>query len=180
MIKFAPLALSFCAVTSACTLATPNTQGSFREPDQIAIFTTGPEGAAKGSCWGKDETQAVVETITRQVLVKPAVTDASGSISQPAVYETQTTQRIVHDREAIWFEALCKEAFTPEFIASMQRALALRGAYRGPVTGTLTPLTEKAIRIFQKDQGLNSPVLSLIAARKLGLVAYSRDDIRTF
>lgn len=166
-------------ILSACTFA-PGVQGSFQEPGKVEIFTSGPEDAPEGTCWGRDQTPAVVETVTVQVVVSPEVRDDNGTLISPPVYRTETKQRIISDRDDVWFEAPCRDVFTPEFVGTLQRALKLRGFYAGPITGVIDPVTENAIRIFQKDQGLNSPFLSMIAARKLGIIAYSRDDISTF
>jgi peptidoglycan hydrolase-like protein with peptidoglycan-binding domain len=59
-----------------------------------------------------------------------------------------------------------------EFIGSLQRALKSRGLYRGTLTGVMDAKTKKSVRWFQKRHGLNSNILSLEAARQLGLVSY--------
>lgn len=173
-------ALAAAVALSGCTPTNPHGGGTFREPNKIKIFRQGPEDAAKGTCWGKDESPAVVETVQVQVVERPAQLDAQGRVTQPARLRTETHQRIVQSREAVWFETPCPEVFTPVFIESLQRGLNLRGVYAGPITGQMDRATEDAIRLFQKPMGLNSPVLSLVAARKLGLVAYSREDIKRF
>ena len=65
---------------------------------------------------------------------------------------------------------------TPEFISSVQRALDVRGFYSGALTGRMDARTLRAVRKYQAPQGLDSSVLSLAAARKLGLVALPRDQ----
>ena len=57
------------------------------------------------------------------------------------------------------------------FIASLQRALGARDLYRGKISGEMDNRTRASVRRFQKPQGLDSGILSLAAARKLGLVA---------
>ena len=59
-------------------------------------------------------------------------------------------------------------------MSSVQRALSVRGLYRGPITGQMDSPTRAAIRKFQKPQGLDSGILSTAAARKLGLIAMER------
>ena len=49
--------------------------------------------------------------------------------------------------------------------------LQARGFYSGTVTGEMDTRTQRAIRRYQAPQGLDSSILSLSAARKLGLVA---------
>ncbi|WP_330696677.1 peptidoglycan-binding domain-containing protein [Fontisubflavum oceani] len=90
--------------------------------------------------------------------------------------------RRVHDRNPaadragrreLWFETPCQaEIRDPDFIASLQRALAARDLYRGPANGVMDARTRRAIRAFQEPQGLNSPILSMAAARQLGLVVW--------
>ena len=130
-----------------------------------------PAGAAPGSCWGEDRSPAHVETVTETVLI-PARTDADGQVIRPAELRTETRQRITRDREELLFRTPCPEELTPELVASLQRALAARGLYRGPVSGEMDAATRAAVRAFQRPQGLDSSLLSLTAARQLGLVAF--------
>ena len=107
--------------------------------------------------------------MTEQVLVHPPQIDASGAVTYPAVYRTETRQEILRDRKELWFETLCSEEITPAFIASLQRALAARGYYGGAADGRMSLATKRAIRSYQAEQGVDSDVLSLAAARQLGL-----------
>ena len=52
-----------------------------------------------------------------------------------------------------------------------QRALAARGYYAGPITGVMDRRTQAAIRAYQRPQGLDSAMISLAAARQMGLIA---------
>ena len=111
--------------------------------------------------------------------MRPAVTDTEGRVLEPASYRTDTRQEIVQDREEIWFETPCAAQDYPVFIASVQRALAVRGAYDGPVNGVMDRRTRAAIRDFQRPQGLDSGVLSLAAARLLGLAVWDPEAARS-
>lgn len=73
---------------------------------------------------------------------------------------------------AAWFRIPCGAEEDPEFIASVQRALAARGIYGGPATGEVDDATRTAIIAYQRTLGLRSGVLSLAAARSLGLVIW--------
>ena len=130
-----------------------------------------PPGAAPDSCWGKQTTPAIIETVTHQVMLQPAEVLADGSVIHPAVFKTETRQDIVRPRHETWYEILCTPDLTPEFIASVQRALTARGLYHGAITGDMDRATRAAVRRFQKPQGLDSNLLSLAAARQMGLVA---------
>lgn len=124
-----------------------------------------------GECWAEEITPAVIETVSEQLLVTPAATDAEGRVTRPAVYATETRQDIVQDRRVVWFRTPCLDEMTLDFVSSLQRALKARGIYLGAVTGQLDAPTLQAIRRFQAPRGLDSPVLSLGAARELGLAA---------
>ncbi|MCA8869812.1 MAG: peptidoglycan-binding protein [Rhodobacteraceae bacterium] len=133
-----------------------------------------PPNAEPGICYGRTETAAVIETVTKQVVARPAVLDANGVVVSPAAYQTESLQTIVRERQNVWFTAPCPEQMVGDFNASLQRALKVRGHYSGPVTGKLDHATRQAIRRFQKPLGLDSETLSLASARKLGLVAVER------
>jgi hypothetical protein len=130
-----------------------------------------PPVDAGSTCWGKDITPAVIETVTEQVVVTDEVRDEAGNILTPASYKTNTHQRMVQDTREVWFRAPCPDSQSVAFIASLQRALKARALYLAPVTGEMNAETAEAIRRFQADRGLDSPVLSLVAAQELGLLA---------
>ncbi len=130
----------------------------------------GPPDADPTSCYGRELTPAVVETVTEQLLVEPEQLDRNGNVRRPAVFVTATEQRIVEERTETWFETPCSmHAEDPDYIATLQRALEARGHYSGPISGVLDQTTVEAVRVYQAPQGLNSGVLSLAAARQLGL-----------
>jgi len=58
---------------------------------------------------------------------------------------------------------------TPDLVASLQRALTARGLYGGQINGMMDRATRHAVRGYQAPLGLDSGILSLAAARKLGL-----------
>ncbi|GHF61418.1 peptidoglycan-binding domain-containing protein [Seohaeicola zhoushanensis] len=68
------------------------------------------------------------------------------------------------------YQVPCPELQTPEFIAALQRALAVRGLYDGPPSGTMDAATAEAIRRYQAPLGIWSGKLTVEAGRKLGLV----------
>lgn len=168
------------SLTALATLALAGCQQTGAEVARLVeappgqSIEAGPPGAAPGTCWGKRTTPAVIETVTEQVLLQPAQVTSDGNVLQPALYKTETHQRIVTERRELWFETPCDEVMDAEFIASLQRALAVRGVYSGPINGEMTRATRHAIRNYQQPLGLDSAILSLQAARRLGLVAYPR------
>ena len=168
-----PLWLAFCATLSACDPAVLE-QNAAPEPGVVEATRNGPVGAAAGTCWGRTVSPAVIETVTEQVQVKPAKINPDGTIATLPVYKTKAVQKIVTQRIDNWFETPCPETLTAEFNASLQRALAVRGYYVGQVTGEMDAETRVAIQAFQRSDGPDSGVLSLAAARRLGLIAVER------
>jgi hypothetical protein len=140
----------------------------------IPTRASAPPDIAPGSCWAKDTPPAVVETVTEQVVLAPAVIAPDGRVLTPAVTTTQTRRSIARARSDVWFEIPCEEQSDPQFIATLQRALAARNLYGGPISGIYDAPTEAAVRAYQRPRGLDSGVLSLLAARALGLVAAAR------
>jgi len=169
MIRPTLSSLALALSLAACQTVAPNASGS-------NLGAEAPPGAAPGTCWGKQDTPAVIETVTEQVQLSPAETDASGKILSPATYATVTRQAILQERVTTWYETPCADVQTPEFIASVQRALAARSLYSGPVTARMDPRTRAAIQRYQIPLGLDSDTLSLDSARRLGLVATPISD----
>ncbi|MBV7410795.1 peptidoglycan-binding protein [Maritimibacter sp. DP1N21-5] len=164
------VALSSCADSPWSSTGQEVTRADFGDEKIITDFTLGPPGAKPGVCYGKDVTPATIEHVVEHKLIEEAKIAPNGNILAPATYETVTESRIVEDREAIYFETPCPPRWTPDFIASVQRALAARGLYSGATDGELNEGTRSAIRTFQKSKGLNSTILSTESARLLGLV----------
>lgn len=176
-LRHGPLTGLALAVLAGCSGA-PKMPATLAEvgrglaPEVVYTHRDGPPGAAPGTCWGQDVTPAHVETVTEHFVVQPPELTADGSVRSPAVYRTETRQRIVREREEVWFRTPCPDEVTPELVETLQRALAARGVYGGPVTGQMDAPTRRAVRAFQRPQGLDSGLLSLAAARQLGIVAF--------
>lgn len=130
---------------------------------------------AEGRCWGHDTAPAVVETVTAQEVETPALHAEDGTLIRPATYRSVVRQRIIRERGAQAFETLCPPAYSQEFVETLQRALAARGFFRGTVTGVLDAPTRRAVQDYQRPWGPDSPLLSLEAARRLGLAERTRE-----
>ncbi len=164
--------LAALAALGACNIQA--NQVLLGEPALVQSHELAPPGAAPGTCWGKDVTPAIIETVTDRILIQPAEVLDDGTVIAEPIYKLETRQTIVQERRELWFETPCEDQLTPDFVASVQRALAARGLYRGAVTGEMDARTRRAIRQFQAPQGIDSGILSLAAARKMGLVAVER------
>lgn len=137
--------------------------------EAISLDGAGPPPGPEGTCWANDLIPAMFETVTEQTLVSPEVRDASGTVITPATYRSVSRVRVLNERRDIWFTAPCPQDMDLTFIATLQRALKARGYYTLPVTGEMNPATTEAVRRYQADRGLDSPILSLAATRQLGL-----------
>lgn len=142
----------------------------------VRLKTPGPPDGPKGACWQSDVTPLVIETVSEQRMLTDSRRGPDGRITKPAAFRTDTHQRIVQERERIWFRSPCPDEITADFVASLQRALKARGLYLLPLTGAMDPATQSAIQRFQAGRGLDSPRLSLAAARELGLIATRLED----
>lgn len=147
-------------------------------PDQVSRAAEAPSGpppmaepARDGKCYAHETTPAVYEHVMGEVQVVQAEIAPDGTVLRPPIYRKAPVPRIVRPRSELRFEAPCPAKVTPDFIASVQRALAARGYFAGNVTGVLDAPTTAAIRRYQSERGLNSAQLSLETARALGLVA---------
>ncbi len=136
----------------------------------------GPPPGPPGTCWAQDVTPAIIESVTEQTIATPAKRGPDGAVVRPATYRTSVQQKIVKDRDEVWFTTPCDNQLTLEFVATLQRALKARGLYLQPLTGQMDPTTQDAIRRYQEPLGLDSDILSLGAAQSLGIVA---GDFRT-
>ncbi len=161
------LSLATMTHLGACTPTSPVTQPEQAQPEA-------PPGAPAGTCWHRNTSPAIIASVTDQIMVQPAVLGESGRIIQPAVFRTVTRQDIVEPRRVSWIETPCPEQITPDFLASLQRALTARGYYHGAATGRMDRNTRIALRRYQKEAGLDSSTLSLATARQLGLIAIAQ------
>jgi hypothetical protein len=133
---------------------------------------------ADGTCFARTTTPVIIETVTEQIIVQPASVRSDGSVENTTIFRTVTSQKILRERREIEFETPCAGIMTPEFVASVQRALLARGHYRGTNTGQIDARTTRAIERFQTDQDdVHTGILTLRTAHTLGLVAPPRDQL---
>ncbi|MBC7476878.1 MAG: peptidoglycan-binding protein [Pseudorhodobacter sp.] len=137
--------------------------------EAVHVAGDGPPDGPEGTCWAHDLIPAVYETTTEQSLVTAEKRDADGRVVTPAAYKSVSRLRVLQDRRDIWFTAPCPDEMTPGFLATLQRALKARGYYTADLTGTMDDATTEALRRYQADHGLDSPLLSRAAAQQLGV-----------
>lgn len=166
------LTLSGCVTPETSQMARSTADASAIGP----LETPAVVDSSVGTCFARDTTPAVIETVTEQVIVQPASVRSDGSVETPAAFRTVTRQRILRERREVEFETPCNDVLTPQFVASVQRALLARGYYRGPINGRIDANTSNAIKRFQTAQDdVQTGILTLQSARILGLVAQPRD-----
>lgn len=116
--------------------------------------------------------QAEVSLASRTALVQHAVltlpeTDRRKCWARYSLSAGQIRNGVL---EEVAFRVPCPEQISAEFTSALQRALAVRGYYEGAVTGRMDVATRTAVQAFQRDNGFNSPILTLENAQRLGLL----------
>ena len=170
--KIPTIAIAFAA---ALALSACNEFGLSGIEDMSATEDLRPPDAEPGACYGREVLPAIFETVTQHYVLTPKTYDLNGALISRATYRTETVQKVVRERENNWFKTPCAADTDDKFVASVQRALKARGLYSGRITGLMDQKTRRSVRKFQQKLGLDSGTLSLMAARKLGLVAVERD-----
>ncbi len=154
------------AMVAACVPADPEPVNRMSAPQE-----TGPE-----VCVARIVTPAILETVTDVLMVDPPEQASDGTQVAPGQFRTQTYTKVVAPRRETPFEAPCPVTQEdPDFVMQVQRALAVRGLYAGPVHGLYDVPTRAAVEAFQTPLGYESGTLSTEAAKVLGLVALGRD-----
>ncbi|EPX80047.1 peptidoglycan-binding domain-containing protein [Litoreibacter arenae] len=140
-------------------------------PTQILAIDMKPPADMPGVCWGHVPGPQVTEIVSDIVLATPAKIGPDGNEIAPAIYREVTRPQTFNEGDGRWFTRTCDADMTPEFVMTLQRALAARGLYSGAVNGVMDQRTLRAVHDYQTPQGLDSAILSLSAARQLGLIA---------
>ncbi|WP_298838720.1 peptidoglycan-binding domain-containing protein [uncultured Roseobacter sp.] len=138
--------------------------------------STAPPGVPPGTCWDRTTAPAEIRTTTRSVAISPAEVSEDGIIRAPATFRNEDVTEILRPRTDSWFEIVCPAEMTPEFTASVQRALIARGYLTGPADGIPDERTSAAVAAYQAQGGYPGTGLSTDAARALGLIITPRPD----
>ncbi|MCP4818827.1 MAG: peptidoglycan-binding protein, partial [Shimia sp.] len=97
----APLAALTLLSAAGCeqTISDPPYLAAWSEPEVVrAEDANAPPNARPGSCWGRDVTPAVLETVTEQIMVQPPEVLADGTVITPGIFRTEQLQRIIKER----------------------------------------------------------------------------------
>ncbi|WP_298256936.1 peptidoglycan-binding domain-containing protein [uncultured Litoreibacter sp.] len=140
-------------------------------PTHITAVDMKPPSELPGVCWGHIPGPQITQIVSDIVIATPAQFGPNGEEISPAIYREVTRPQTFNEGDGRWFTRTCDADMTPEFVATLQRALAARGLYRGDINGLMDQRTLRAVQEFQTPQGLDSAVLSQSAAQQLGLIA---------
>jgi hypothetical protein len=180
MVRTSPI-LAALALLSACTSDDAALPASRAAADALPTTAATPppvtETHADGTCWAREKTPAIYEQVMGEIQVVQAELAEDGTMLRPPIYRKAPVPKLVQPRGEMTFEAPCPDTMTPDFIASVQRALAARAYYGGEITGVIDLTTAAAIRRYQSERGLESGQLSLETARALGLIAVELSEI---
>lgn len=168
-------ALSLAVLAAGCAPLPGPDVTKLINPTVITATEMSPPADMPGVCWGHIPGPQITEIVSDIIVATPAVIDEFGRETSPAIYRKVTRPKTFNEGDGRWFTRTCDAAMTPEFIMTLQRALKVRGYYRGPVTGEMDHRTRRAIQAYQTPKGLDSAILSQSAAQQLGLIAVELD-----
>jgi hypothetical protein len=170
------LSAPFLAFTLACTPVENPPPQPLQQPAPN-LFTNGEiETTATGQCFTRTAPPTRTRIVAEQVLVTPGVRADDGSYSSPPIFRNQTRPVTEPIGEGMRFQTLCPPEYTPDRVATLQRALKARLAYNGPITSVLDAPTRAAIQTFQRPQGFDSPLIQRSIAETLGIVSLVRNS----
>ncbi len=143
--------------------------------DTMPVISLGEiETQPDGRCFARMAGPTRTDIVTELVEVQPEVKDRNGVVTQPAIFRNVTGPKTVVTGQGARFETVCPQVYTPDFVATLQRALIVRRAYDGEVTGLMDEATSLALQQFQRGMDVDSPLLAMRVGRDLGIVAVPR------
>lgn len=169
--QFFSIFSALCVIPAMLTAGT--VISALTDPDNPNL----PKDARRDSCYAREITPAVIETVTEKTLISPEKTyldteTGKTVVARPARYKTEIRQRIVSPRSEFLFETLCPHLYSERFVNSLQRALRARGYYSGKPSGNMDAQTSLAIKLFQRTKNLNSDILALSTIEEFGLIPH--------
>lgn len=132
------------------------------------------ETDAAGRCFAVTAPPTQTAIVEDTVEVAPALRAADGTVTEAAVLRTVTRPQTVPIGPGTRFETLCPPVYSEAFVQTLQRALLIRRAYAGPISGHYDAATRDAVATFQRARQIDSPLLAVDVARDLGIYAVPR------
>ena len=167
MFRFAPFALAL----TACTAPAPDPASA---PAPIVVSLGEIETDAEGRCFARTAPPTRTDIVEEMIEVAPAQRGPDGAVVNPAVFRTVSRPQTVATGEGRRFETVCPPLYTEAFVSTLQRALLIRRAYAGPISGQYDETTRLAVEQFQRDRGTDSRLLAVQTARDLGILEIRR------
>lgn len=156
-----------------CTTPPPTTPTAVQN-----VITEGEiEATATGQCFARTSPPTLTRILEEQILITPGIKGDDGTFTSPPIFRNQTRPVTETIGQGTRFETLCPPEYTPERVATLQRALKARLAYNGPITSVLDAGTRAAIRALQSVQGFDSPLIQRGIAETLGIVSLDRTNL---
>lgn len=169
-------AVSLAVLTGCAPLPIVPDVTKLISPTHITAVDMKPPADMPGVCWGHVPGPQITQIVSDIVVATPAQIGPSGEEIAPAIYREVTRPQTFNEGDGRWFTRTCDANLTPEFVMTLQRALAVRGLYRGEINGMMDQRTLRAVHTYQTPQGLVSAILSQSAAQQLGLIAVELDQ----
>lgn len=163
------LVLCLVLCLAACAPPQGHDVTQFIAPTKIETQSGPPPEDGDGQCWGFIAGETRTELEEQLIEVEPPKQAADSDEITPPIFRKASVPVEITDPGRS-FLRIC-DTDLPPLVAALQRALDARGIYQGAITGEMDAATRDAVRRYQADQGVDSAILSLAAARQLGLVA---------
>lgn len=139
-----------------------------RETEVPAVYKTVKKRVVDQPARTREVTvPAHYHTITKTVEATPASVQRT---PVPETYKTVTKTVEAAPARTVWTSVLCDVNTTPDVVTRMQRALKSAGHYGGPIDGVVGSQTRRAISSYQSAQGVQSDILTIDSAKKLGIL----------
>lgn len=139
-----------------------------RETEVPAVYKTVKKRVVDQPARTREVTvPAHYHTITKTVEATPASVQRT---PVPETFKTITKTVEAAPARTVWTSVLCDVNTTPDVVTRMQRALKSAGHYRGPIDGVIGSQTRRAISSYQTAQGVQSDILTIDSAKKLGIL----------
>ena len=110
---------------------------------------------------------AEYQTVRVRKLVEPA---KERVIDVPAEYDTVVKRQKVSDSRLEWKSVLCETNANADVIASLQRALKMRGYNPGRIDGVLGRETMDAVATYQRNKGMAAGQLTMETLKSLNVL----------
>lgn len=171
------ISLTIITGVPSCTPSAPSVDASQPDIEQSDLSVTAAligQDRLDQACW---ETAILPAEYEQNPEASSSQITKDHIDSAPVSDRKSAEQKIIKPQEEVRYRSLCADQKTPEFLSSLQRALAVRDYYQGPITGKLDTPTQAAIKRYQEAKGSRLPTITLETARELGLIAINRNEL---